>query len=122
MDVAELVSVCWLDVKGKMGMNPLKFVRGQVYATSFVMKRTCDAQNVHNIKLALEFNCCKPRIEKVVDLTKMPANTWTLVNVADFEADFGGIGVDMTVSLVNHEDVWKSGLKIAGIIVQPVVF
>ena len=119
MDVAELIEVCWLDVKGKMAMNPLKFVPGVVYAASFVVKRTCCAQNLNNIKLTLGFNDGKPAKERVVDLTKIPADKWVALNIADFEANCGCNGAEMTVSLTNHADIWKRGLKIAGVVVHP---
>ena len=117
--MAELIEVCWLDVKGKMAMNPLKFVPGVVYAASFVVKRTCGAQNLNNIKLSHEFNDGNPAKERVVDLTKIPADKWVALNVADFKANCGCHGTEMTVSLTNLEGVWKRGLKIAGIIVHP---
>jgi len=119
MDVAELISVCWLDVKGKKSLD--KFAFGTEYCISFVVKRTPEAQNLCNIKLELKFNGGWPSKERVVnDLNKiLPANKWATLKVADFKNFVGGNDTEMTISLTNHEDVWKSGLKIAGILIHP---
>ena len=119
MEVAKLKQVCWLDVKGKMAMNPNNFSLGAMYSASFLVKRAPDAQNLNNIKLSLGFNDGNPPKEKVVDLSTIaPADKWVTLTIADFKFEFGGRGGEMTVSLTNHEDRWKTGLTIAGVIVQ----
>jgi len=118
MEVAKLKEVCWLDVKGKMAMNPNKFSFGAMYSASFLIKRAPNARNLNNIKLSLGFNDGKPPKEKVVDLSKIaPADKWVTVTISDFKFEFCGLGREMTVSLTNHDGCCKTGLTIAGVTV-----
>ena len=115
--MADLIFVCWLEVKGKMAVNALQSVPREGYSASFIVQRTSRAMNLNNIKLKLELNNGKPAKERVVDLTEIPADTWVTLNIADLTAQ----GDELVVSLIDityTEE--KRGLKIAGVIIHPI--
>jgi len=115
VEVAQLLDVCWLEVKGKIEMQRLK--TGVKYDVMFVILMIDPSGFEPKATLSLELPSGKT-LERKVSLQGIKPKQWTKVMVGDFVAtEEKG---DVVFSLTNYEKLnWKKGVIIEGVLIQP---
>ena len=114
VEVAQLLDVCWLEVKGKIEMKRLE--TGVKYDVMFVILMIDPSGFEPKATLSLELPSGK-RQERKVSLQAIEPKQWTKVKVGDFVAtEEKG---DVVFSLTNYEKLnWKKGMIIEGVLIQ----
>ncbi|XP_058757195.1 protein PHLOEM PROTEIN 2-LIKE A1-like [Vicia villosa] len=116
-EVAELVSVCWLEVHGKFDTRKLS--PGILYQVSFCVKLIDPAQGWElpvNVRLVLPGG---KKQQYKMNLMEMLRGRWIEVPVGEFVASEKE-GGEMEISMFEYEGgMWKQGLVIKGIAIKP---
>ena len=114
VEVAQLLDVCWLEVKGKIEMQRLE--KGVKYDVMFVILMIDPSGFEPKATLSLELPSGKT-LERKVSLQAIKPKQWTKVKVGDFVAtEEKG---DVIFSLTNYEKLnWKKGMIIEGVLIQ----
>jgi hypothetical protein len=116
IEVARLIHVCWLDVRGKLTMSELS--PGVVYEIVYVVKLTKEASG-WELPIVLKLSLPDGRVrERQVSLMEKPRKQWIELNVGNFESKDGESG-EVGFDLFEHGDHWKSGLIVKGAILRP---
>ncbi|XP_021809559.1 protein PHLOEM PROTEIN 2-LIKE A1-like isoform X2 [Prunus avium] len=116
-EAAELLEVCWLEVRGKL--KTTKLSPGIRYEVVFVVKLQAKAYGWDvpvNLKLTVP-HASENRWSKV-NLTDKAREQWIEIPVGDFIASPEKPG-DVEFSLYEYDGRWKSGLVIKGVVVRP---
>ncbi|VVA31668.1 PREDICTED: PHLOEM PROTEIN 2-LIKE [Prunus dulcis] len=116
-EAAELLKVCWLEVRGKLKTTELS--PGIRYEVVFVVKLQAKAYGWDvpvNLKLTVP-HASENRWSKV-NLTDKAREKWIEIPVGDFIASPKKPG-DVEFSLYEYDGRWKSGLVIKGVVVRP---
>ncbi|XP_058730638.1 protein PHLOEM PROTEIN 2-LIKE A1-like [Vicia villosa] len=116
-EVAELVSVCWLEVHGKFDTRKLS--PGILYQVLFCVKLIDPAQGWElpvNVRLVLPGG---KKQQYKMNLMEMLRGRWIEVPVGEFVASEKD-GGEMEISMFEYEGgMWKQGLVIKGIAIKP---
>ncbi|XP_004505320.1 protein PHLOEM PROTEIN 2-LIKE A1-like [Cicer arietinum] len=116
-EVAELKSVCWLEVHGKFDTRKLS--PGILYQVSFVIMLKDPAEGWElpvNVRLVLPGGKNQLHKESLID--KLRAR-WIEIPVGEFVASEKDVG-DAEVSMYEYEGgMWKRGLIIKGVAIKP---
>ncbi|KAJ4702439.1 Protein PHLOEM PROTEIN 2-LIKE like [Melia azedarach] len=120
VDAAELLSVCYLDVRAKFDTRILS--RGVKYEVAFVVMIKDNAQGwEHLVKLGLLF----PNVmqeEREEDLAKnKPRNKWIEIPVGEFvnSSEIEKQAGEMEIYLRGSEGLyWKKGIVIKGVVIR----
>lgn len=119
MEVAELLEVCWAEVKGKFDTN--KLTPGTFYKLAFVVKFNEDAsewENLVNLKLDLPNGT---QIQRKESFKNKPKNQWIEILVAEFRVQKNEKQGVMEFSMTETSDFhWKKGIVLNGVVIQPV--
>ncbi|KAL6277550.1 hypothetical protein ACE6H2_021151 [Prunus campanulata] len=116
-EAAELLKVCWLEVRGKL--NTTKLSPGIRYEVVFVVKLQAKAYGWDvpvNLKLTVP-HASENRWSKV-NLIDKAREQWIEIPVGNFIASPKKPG-DVEFSLYEYDGRWKSGLVIKGVVVRP---
>ncbi|XP_043690402.1 uncharacterized protein LOC122641141 isoform X1 [Telopea speciosissima] len=117
VDIAELINVCWLEVRGNLDTSNLS--PGVMYEVAFVVMLK-DCANGWNVPVNFELILPNgKKQEHKVNLHSKPKRQWIEVLVGEFWTcqDMDG---DMQFSILETKGGhWKSGLVIKGAIIRP---
>ncbi|RDX64761.1 Protein PHLOEM PROTEIN 2-LIKE A1, partial [Mucuna pruriens] len=117
IEVAKLLRVCWLEVRGKFDAEKLS--PGIIYQVSFIvmLKNSGDGwDDPINFRLVLPGG---KKVEKRECLKEKPRDKWTEIQVGEFEASKNDVG-EMEISMYEFDSGrWKSGLLIQGVSIKP---
>lgn len=114
--MAELLEVCWLDIKGKIQTMNLSL--RTVYEVVFAVKIK---DNYHNWNDSETLTIILPHsktLTRLENLSKRPSGTWIEIQVGEFEMSPENVG-EMTFKLEQHSDNWKRGLVVKCAIIRP---
>lgn len=117
VEVAELKSVCWLEICGKLELSHL--TPGGTYEVAFEvrLKQGCAGWHVPvDLRLELPGGRVQERKEK---LEEKPREQWLRLVAGDVEAGKGQQDGELVVSLSEHGGHWKRGLLVKGIRITP---
>ncbi|XP_044495745.1 protein PHLOEM PROTEIN 2-LIKE A1-like isoform X1 [Mangifera indica] len=119
VEVAELLKVCWLDVRGKFPAKNL--TPGMVYQVSFVLMMKDGEYGFanHPVNFKLAIPSYHETIERKEDLSTLPKNKWTKVRVGEFTTSCNMTG-NLEISMFEHNSQWKSGMIVNEIEIRPV--
>jgi len=116
IEVAKLLCVCWLDVRGKLAMSEL--TSGVIYEGAYLVKLTKSSAG-WELPIALRLSVPGEEAKvRQVSLFGKPKGEWFELNLGSFMAkpdEEGEVGFD----LFEHGGHWKSGLIIKAVIVRP---
>ncbi|XP_031251610.1 uncharacterized protein LOC116109523 [Pistacia vera] len=118
MEMAELVEVCWLDVKTNFPTQML--TPGTSYEVSFVLKTKGGAEGFAKspVTLKLDLPNQKP-VERTEDLSYMQGEKWKEIRVGEFVTSCNMSG-NMKILMYHHDDFTiKKGLVVNKIIIRP---
>ena len=116
IEVARLLHVCWLDVRGKLTMSELS--PGVIYEIVYVVKLTKEASG-WELPIVLKLSLPDGRVrERQVSIMEKPRKQWIELNVGNFESKDGETG-EVCFDLFQHGTHWKGGLIIKGAILRP---
>lgn len=117
IEVAVLLRVCWLEVRGKLEASFLS--PGVIYEVVFVVmieEASYGLEDPVKLKLVSPVEEVHERREKLQD---KPKNQWLELRVGDFENPRDGSG-EIQFSLSEYKDArWMNGLIIKGVIFRP---
>ncbi|CAO2827908.1 unnamed protein product [Amaranthus hypochondriacus] len=116
IEVAKLLSVCWLDVRGKLAMSELS--AGVTYEVVYVVKLTKSASGW---ELPLMLKLSAPGEEtkiRQVSLLMKPKGEWFELNLGCFQA-IHGENREVCFDIYEHGGHWKNGLVIKAAIIRP---
>ncbi|KAG2688077.1 hypothetical protein I3760_09G077300 [Carya illinoinensis] len=117
IDVAELLNVCWLEVRGKFHTANLS--PGTLYELAFVVKLKDPAYGWEvpvNVRLTLPDGNKQERKE---NLMKKPRGDWIEIPVGEFVTSPKNTG-EIEFSIYEYEvGDWKRGLVVKGITIRP---
>ncbi|XP_044469657.1 protein PHLOEM PROTEIN 2-LIKE A1-like [Mangifera indica] len=118
VEVAELLKVCWFEVKGKFDTK--KLTPGTFYRLAFLVKFNEDAsgwENLVNLKLDLPNGT---QIQRKENFKNKPKNKWIEILVAEFRVQENEKQGEMEFSMTETSDFhWKSGIVLNGVVIQP---
>ncbi|XP_062162888.1 lectin-like [Alnus glutinosa] len=116
VDVAELLEVCWLEVRGELETRKLS--PGTRYEVAFVimMKEAATGWEAPvNVRLILPDG---NKQEGKENLMKKPRGEWIEIPVGEFVAS-PEKSEEMKFSIYEHGGHWKRGLVVKGIAIRP---
>ncbi|GAB2220310.1 hypothetical protein Droror1_Dr00007954 [Drosera rotundifolia] len=114
--VAELRSVCWLEVHGRFDTTYLS--PDATYEVAFVvMMLDCSSGWEVNINVRLKTLANGSESQHKENLREKPRNKWIEISAGQIKGNNVG---EVEISLFEYEGgLWKRGLIIKGIIIQP---
>ncbi|XP_021758303.1 lectin-like [Chenopodium quinoa] len=116
IEVAKLETVCWLDVRGVLGMSELS--PGVTYEIVYVVKLTKSSSGwEHPINLRLIVPGGETKIRQV-SLLMDPIGEWFELNLGSFQAKDGETG-HLNFDIFEHGGHWKNGLIVKSAIIRP---
>ncbi|KAG8363800.1 hypothetical protein BUALT_Bualt19G0060000 [Buddleja alternifolia] len=129
-EVAELLSVWWFEIRGKISMKMLS--PNTNYAAYLVFKRRANFRGFHKpiftgyvgsagqesqtLMICLDESVA---IEGATEYPKQRDDGWMEVELGEYFVRDGGEDGDFKISLLRTNGVWKSGLIIQGIEIRP---
>ncbi|XVE90304.1 hypothetical protein DITRI_Ditri20bG0066800 [Diplodiscus trichospermus] len=119
IEVAKLINVCWLDVRGKLNMSDLS--PATLYEVVYEVKLTKDASG-WELPIKLRLSLPGKVKERQVSLLQKPRGEWMELNVGHFcteESGETGETREVCFDLYAHGGHWKNGLVIRGAILRP---
>ncbi|KAI9085112.1 hypothetical protein K1719_032928 [Acacia pycnantha] len=117
IEVAELIRVCWLEMRGKLDTRYLS--PGVMYGVSFhVMLKNVYYR--YSVKVSLKLEGMKYQ-EHEMNFREMLKETWMEIPVGQFVAPAHDVGArEMEFRLWNTDDpYWKEGLIVKGASIKP---
>ncbi|BBH05921.1 lectin-related protein [Prunus dulcis] len=116
-EAAELLKVCWLEVRGKLTTTKLSpGIRYEIYSRATALK--LHHEIVFVVKLQAKAYGWDVPISDGVNLTDKAREQWIEILVGNFIASPQKPG-DIEFSLYEYDGRWKSGLVIKGVVVRP---
>ncbi|KMT20722.1 hypothetical protein BVRB_1g006960 [Beta vulgaris subsp. vulgaris] len=116
IEVAKLMSVCWLDVRGKLAMSELS--AGVTYESVYVIKLTKSASG-WELPLILRLNVPGEETKiRQLSLLMKPRGEWFELNLGTFQAKANEVG-EVCFDIFEHGGHWKTGLIIKAAIIRP---
>lgn len=118
VEVVKLITVCWLDVRGKFKMSDLN--PGITYNVSYVVKLT-QSSSGWELPIILKLGVPgKTEQRRQVSLLKKPKGEWFELNLGNVYAVDNENG-EINFDFYGQGGHWKSGLLIKGVIIKPIV-
>ncbi|XP_044495783.1 phospholipase A1-II 6-like [Mangifera indica] len=120
VEVAELVSVWWLDVK-KTDFDTAMLTPGTSYEVTFVIMMKETSHGFTNVPVKLKFVLPNQEpVERTEDLSILPRNEWKEIKIGHFFTNCNMSG-NINISMYNHENTQHelSGLVVNKIIIRP---
>lgn len=118
IDVAVLLGVCWLEIKGEI--RTIDLSPGTVYEVVFVVKMLDeDWCNMWNYSVTLTL--ILPHSKKVThdeNLEEKPIGKWFEIQVGEFKMTPENVG-EISFQLGEFSSDWKSGLVLKCAIIRP---
>ncbi|KAK9156311.1 hypothetical protein Sjap_003798 [Stephania japonica] len=117
VEVAELVDVCWLEVKGEFDASLL--MNGLTYEVVFTVKVKSDGYGFKECPVTLKLEERDQMSERKEILDKKPKDQWIELNVGTFRncgSETGKLKFSLYETASNH---WKKGLVIKGVTIRP---
>ncbi|ONK69672.1 uncharacterized protein A4U43_C05F25510 [Asparagus officinalis] len=113
VEVAQLLDVCWLEVRGNTPMKNLE--AGQKYEVMFVLM-FLDPSGLEP-KATFQLVANGETWERKLSLQNLQPKQWVKVKIGEFVAkEDGG---DVIFSLTNYEELnWKRGLIVEGVLIE----
>ncbi len=115
VQVAELVEVCWLEIKGTIWTVDLS--PGTLYEIVFVVKITNRGISRFSLKLTIALPD-STSVTRYEPLKEKPLHTWIEIQVGEFIMSPQNVG-NMTFVLEEKGGDWKSGLLVKCAIIRP---
>ncbi|XP_021758304.1 protein PHLOEM PROTEIN 2-LIKE A1-like [Chenopodium quinoa] len=116
IEVAKLISVCWLDVRGKLAMKELS--PGVTYEVVYVVKLTKSASG-WELPLMLRLHAPGDEIKvRQESLLMKPKGEWFELNLGSFQAK-ADISDEVCFDIFERGGHWKTGLIIKAAIIRP---
>ncbi|XP_028126927.1 lectin-like [Camellia sinensis] len=114
IEVAELLQVCWLDVRGQFN-GAVDLSPGIAYEIVFVV-RMIKCQDF-SLKLTIILPNSK-KLTRNESLNEKPLGSWFDIQLGEFKMSPENVGT-MEFSLEDHTELWKSGLIVKYAIIRP---
>ncbi|KAF5953441.1 hypothetical protein HYC85_006297 [Camellia sinensis] len=114
IEVAELLQVCWLDVRGQFN-GAIDLSPGIVYEIVFVVRM------IKYEDFSLKLTIILPNSKKLTrneSLNEKPLGSWFDIQLGEFKMSPENVG-PMEFSLEDHTELWKSGLIVKCAIIRP---
>ncbi|CAL5334347.1 unnamed protein product [Camellia sinensis] len=114
IEVAELLQVCWLDVRGQFN-GAIDLSSGIVYEIVFVVRM------IKYEDFSLKLTIILPNSKKLTrneSLNEKPLGSWFDIQLGEFKMSPENVGT-MEFSLEDHTELWKSGLIVKCAIIRP---
>ncbi|KAM5578804.1 lectin [Rosa sericea] len=116
IEVAKLMSVCWLNVRGQFKMSELS--SGVVYEIAYIVKLTKEGFG-WEFPVTLKLKVPEGREQKrQYSLLEKPLGEWIELIGGSFQAKEGETR-EVWFDICEHGGHWKSGLILKGIIIRP---
>ncbi|XP_075644218.1 uncharacterized protein PHLOEM PROTEIN 2-LIKE A4-like [Castanea sativa] len=112
IEVAELLSVCWLEITGEIWT--VKLTPGTLYEIVFVIMIK-EGGNISNYTLQLTIDGSKGRSQSLKDT---PRNEWLEMQVGEFMMAPERVGW-LKFRLEEYSPDWKNGLVVKCVIIRP---
>ncbi|KAL4200793.1 hypothetical protein AMTRI_Chr02g212910 [Amborella trichopoda] len=120
IEIAELLKVCWFEVRGKIDASWL--TPGMDYIVAFIVKLSAQAHGWEEQNVTLSFilaNKMKMAKTQTKNLEEMERGKWMEIQVGAFHIGQEEKG-DLEFSMMQtQEGKWKSGLLIKGAVIRP---
>ncbi|KAK9133952.1 hypothetical protein Scep_013480 [Stephania cephalantha] len=118
VDVAQLVSVCWLELQGKFNLSNLS--PETTYEVVFVVMLKDPAYGWEvPVNVKLELPSGETQVHKV-DLMRKPRADWIEIYVGEFKTCPPNNNGEVHFSMFEFEGgKWKRGLLVKGVIIRP---
>ncbi|ONH90018.1 hypothetical protein PRUPE_8G030100 [Prunus persica] len=118
-EAAELLNVCWLEVRGKLATTDLS--PGTLYEVVFVVKMKTEADGWDapvNFKFTSPDGALTRNTTfKLREILKDSKDQWKDIPFGEFKAPENPRNIEF--SLYEYSRIWKSGLVIKGVAVRP---
>ncbi|BBN70133.1 phloem protein 2-A1 [Prunus dulcis] len=118
-EAAELLNVCWLEVRGKLATTDLS--PGTLYEVVFVVKMKTEADGWDapvNFKFTPPDGAVTRNTTfKLMEILKDSKDEWKDIPFGEFKAPENPRNIEF--SLYEYSRIWKSGLVIKGVAVRP---
>ncbi|KAL7247617.1 hypothetical protein ACSBR2_002516 [Camellia fascicularis] len=114
IEVAELLQVCWLDVRGQFN-GAIDLSPGIVYEIVFVVRM------IKYQDFSLKLTIILPNSKKLArneSLNEKPLGSWFDIQLGEFKMSPENVGT-MEFSLEDHTELWKCGLIVKCAIIRP---
>ncbi|GMP49630.1 hypothetical protein CsSME_00016555 [Camellia sinensis var. sinensis] len=123
IEVAELLDVCWLEVRGKI--DTIDLSPGALYEIVFVLKvyenPNDDIEKKHISNYTLTLTIIPPRVKRLsrqAILKENLAGNWFEIVVGEFIMSPENVGI-MEFSIEEYTPTWKNGLAVKCAIIRP---
>ncbi|XP_056174009.1 protein PHLOEM PROTEIN 2-LIKE A1-like isoform X1 [Syzygium oleosum] len=116
VEMAELLKVRWLDVRGKFDLSNLS--PATTYEAVFVIKLKSSG---YGWEVPVNFGVTLPdgtKKEHKVNLKEKPKDQWIEIKAGEVSTSEYKEG-QMEVFMYEHSDHWKSGLVLKGVLIRP---
>ncbi|KAA8544783.1 hypothetical protein F0562_019513 [Nyssa sinensis] len=123
-EVAVLLQVNWLEVKGTMDLSLLKDTRKTAYTIHYMIKFRVDAFGWHSapVKFKVRVNGEETEDSMTVEPYRVKHDVWQEVHGGQFtisnNTDVGNGSVEFGMFEV-ESDWWKGGMVLGGVLIKP---
>lgn len=117
LPIAELLDVCWLEIKGKC--KTILLSPRTTYKVAIIVKMSSESDGWEipvNLSLELPDGNKQGRMER---LDRLDKEKWTWIVIGKFETTPKTVG-EIRFSLMQTDGRWKSGLSVKGVDFRPV--
>ncbi|KAK4746371.1 hypothetical protein SAY87_012683 [Trapa incisa] len=114
-ELAELIDVCWFDIRGKYDLSELD--PETTYEVMFMIMIKADRSDGWDLPVKLQLVLPDgSKQEGELNLCEQPRDEWLMIPVGEITRNSGTVEFSMNETDCNR---WKSGVVVKGVLIQP---